>query len=142
MVRVGDIIRGRNLFSVQIDQSVADVVRHMVELHVGAILVLEKDELRGLFSERDLMIRVVVERRDPGSTPVREVMSVDLATIDESSTLDAALECMTQRSCRHLPVMSGGKVTGFLSMRDVMWFDLAQKTEELEHLHAYVHGNV
>ena len=141
MVRIGDIIRGRNLFSVQVDQSVADVARRMAELRVGAILVLENDELRGLFSERDLMTRVGVERRDPESTPVRSVMSVDLATIEECSTLDEALECMTQHSCRHLPVMSGGKVTGFLSMRDVMWFDLAQKTEELEHLHAYVHGS-
>lgn len=139
MVRIGDIIRGRNLFSVQVDQSVADVVRHMSELRVGAILVLESEELRGLFSERDLMTRVVVEGRDPETTPVSKVMSVDLATIEESSTLDEALECMNQHSCRHLPVMCGGKVTGFLSMRDVMWHDLAQKTEELEHLHAYVH---
>jgi len=139
MVRIGDIIRGRSLFSVQVDQTVADVARHMADLRVGAILVLEKDELRGLFSERDLMTRVVVEGRNPESTPVSSVMSVDLATIEESCTLNEALECMNQHSCRHLPVMNGARVTGFLSMRDVMWFDLAEKIEELEHLHAYVH---
>jgi len=97
MVRIQDILAGRNLFSVQVDQSVADVARYMAEVHVGAILVLERDELRGLFSERDLMTRVVVERRNPESTPVSEVMSTDLATIDEASTLEEALECMNEQ---------------------------------------------
>lgn len=141
MVRIHDVIRGRELFSVQVDQSVADVARRMAELHVGAILVLQDDELRGLFSERDLMTRVVVGRRDPEATPVSVVMSTNLSTIDESATLDEAWECMNQHNCRHLPVMRGNKVSGFLSMRDLMHVELARKTEELQHLQAYVHGS-
>ena len=140
-MRIEDIIRGRNLFSVQVNQSVADVVRHMAELRVGAILVLENDELRGLFSERDLMTRIVVERRNPESTLVSAVMSTNLATIDESCTVDDALECMNQRNCRHLPVMRGSQVTGFLSLRDLMRYELDRKTEELQHLKNYVHGS-
>lgn len=141
MVRILDVIRGRELFSVQVTQPVAEVARHMAELRVGAILVLEGDDLRGLFSERDLMIRVVVERRDPEATPVSAVMSTNLSTIDEAATLDEALECMNQHNCRHLPVMRAGKVSGFLSMRDLMNVELARKTEELQHLQAYVHGS-
>jgi signal-transduction protein with cAMP-binding, CBS, and nucleotidyltransferase domain len=141
MVRIQDILAGRNLFSVQVDQSVADVARYMAELHVGAILVLERDELRGLFSERDLMTRVVVERRNPESTPVSAVMSTDLATIDETSTLEEALECMDQHKCRHLPVLRQRQVCGFLSMRDLMLVELDRKTDELHHLHAYMHGS-
>jgi signal-transduction protein with cAMP-binding, CBS, and nucleotidyltransferase domain len=141
MVRIQDILAGRNLFSVQVDQSVAEVARQMAELHVGAILVLEQDELRGVFSERDLMTRVVVERRDPESTPVRAVMSTNLATIDESATSEGALECMDRHKCRHLPVTREGQVCGFLSMRDLMLVELDRKTEELQHLHAYMHGS-
>ena len=69
MVRIQDILAGRSLFSVQVTQSVAEVARYMAELHVGAILVLEQDELRGLFSERDLMTRVVVGRGGIRSPP-------------------------------------------------------------------------
>jgi signal-transduction protein with cAMP-binding, CBS, and nucleotidyltransferase domain len=141
MVRILDVIRGRNLYSVQVHHTVADVARQMAELRVGAILVLENDELRGLFSERDLMTRIVVEQRNAETTPVRTVMTTNLATIDESATLSEALECMNERSCRHLPVMSGAKVTGFLSMRDLMLFELDRKTEELQHLHAYLAGS-
>ena len=141
MVRIQDVIRGRDLFSVQVNQSVADVARRMADLRVGAILVLDGEELRGLFSERDLMTRVVVEGRNPETTPVSSVMSTNLATIDESATLDDALECMNQNSCRHLPVMSGTRVTGFLSMRDLMNFELEIKIEELQHLQAYVNGS-
>ncbi len=72
MVRIQEILCGRNLFSVRYNQSVADVARRMAELRVGAILVLEDNQLRGLFSERDLMMRVVVEGRNPELTPVSD----------------------------------------------------------------------
>ncbi len=141
MARIQDILDGRTLFSVETSQSVADVARRMAELHVGAILVLASDELRGLFSERDLMTRVVVEGRDPETTPVSVVMTTNLATIDESATLEDALDCMNEHNCRHLPVMRGREVSGFISMRDLMRFELDRKTEELHHLKNYVHGS-
>lgn len=141
MARIQDVICGRDLFSAQVNQSVAAVARHMSELRVGAILVLENDELRGLFSERDLMTRVVVARRDPESTPVSAVMTTDLATIDDSATLEEALECMDRFKCRHLPVLRQGRVCGLLSMRDLMLVELDRKTEELQHLRTYVNAS-
>jgi len=142
MSRVRDIVHGRKLFYVAEHESVADVVRRMAELEVGAILVLDEGEaLKGVFSERDLMKRVVLQRLDPEQTGVRDVMSTDLATIDELSTLEEAMEAMQQHSCRHLPVMRANHVVGFLSMRDLMNYELASKTEELHHMHAYVSGS-
>ena len=139
MARIQEMLHGRTLFFVETNQSVADVARRMAELHVGAILVLADRELRGLFSERDLMTRVVVEGLDPERTPVSSVMTTNLATIDETASLEEALECMTERNCRHLPVMRGLEVAGFISMRDLMHFELDRKTEELHHLKNYVH---
>jgi len=114
----------------------------MAELHVGAILVVNDDgELRGVFSERDLMTRVVIEGLQPDTTPVGRVMSTNISTVDESASLEDAMESMKAHGCRHLPVMREEKVVGFLSMRDLMNHELAHKTEELHHMRAYIHGS-
>ena len=135
---VRDIVHHRELFSVEERDTVADVARRMADLHVGAILVLRGDQLRGVFSERDLMKRVVVEGREPENTPVGEVMTVEVATIDEAASIEEAMEAMQTHCCRHLPVTCGSRVAGFLSMRDLMNYELARKTEELHHMRAYI----
>lgn len=140
MSRVKDLIDDRELFQVGEFDTVGAVARRMAELHVGAILVLNGESLRGIFSERDLMRRVVLERLNPETTPVRQVMSTDVVTIDELSSLEDAMEAMQAHNCRHLPVVRGSKVIGFLSMRDLMNFELARKTEELHQMRAYIHG--
>ena len=141
MSLVKDIVHQRELFSVEESQTVAEVARRMADLHVGAILVLNGCELRGVFSERDLMKRVVLERRDPDRTPVGEVMSDEVVTIDEQATLEDAMESMHSNNCRHLPVTRDGMVVSFLSMRDLMHYELARKTEELHQMRAYIsHG--
>lgn len=140
MYRVRDLLKGRETFSVQESHTVAEVARKMADRKVGAILVLEGGELRGLFSERDLMVRVVLEGRDPASTPVGDVMTRDLATVDENHTVESAMESMHAFKCRHLPVLRGNEVAGFLSMRDLMDFELSRKSEELQQMRAYIHG--
>jgi CBS domain-containing protein len=141
MSRVQDIVQNRELFHVEENQTVAEVARHMTDLHVGAILVMNHGQLRGVFSERDLMKRVVLERLDPDRTAVGEVMTKALATIDENASVEDALEAMQSHNCRHLPVTRGSRVVAFLSMRDLMNYELALKTEELHHMRAYIHGN-
>lgn len=140
MSRVRNIIDDRKLFSVDEQDTVATVLQRMADLHVGAILVLCGEDLRGVFSERDLLKRVVLARLDPDSTPVSQVMSTDLVTIDELAGIEEAEEMMRAHNCRHLPVTRGSRVVGFLSMRDLMNFELARKTEELHHMRAYIHG--
>jgi signal-transduction protein with cAMP-binding, CBS, and nucleotidyltransferase domain len=141
MSLVRDILQQRNsLFYVEEGESVAAVVRRMAELNLGAIMVMGGGELRGVFSERDLMRRVVLEGRDPERTAVHQVMTTSVATIEDSATVEQAMEAMQTHGCRHLPVMRGGAVAGFLSMRDVIHHELMQKTEELHHMQAYIHG--
>ena len=140
MAHVRDIVGNRVLFSVQENETVAQVARQMADFHVGAILVMDYGQLRGVFSERDLMLRVVLQRLDPETTPVGVVMSTQLTTVDEAATTEEAMEAMHRHSCRHLPVTRGVEVVGFLSMRDLMDFQLARQTEELHHMKAYIHG--
>lgn len=141
MPTVRDILHQQELYSVNQNQTVAEAARRMAELHVGAILVLEGSALKGIFSERDLMTRVVVERRNPADTLVAEVMTCNVATVEDSATPEEAMESMRIRNCRHLPVLRGPQVVGFLSMRDLMNFELERKTEELQHMRAYIHGS-
>jgi signal-transduction protein with cAMP-binding, CBS, and nucleotidyltransferase domain len=138
MSRVCDVVRDRDLFCVEEHETVAQVARKMADLHVGAILVLNGEQLCGIFSERDLMKRVVLELRDPANTPVGEVMTKEVATIDELASIEEAMEAMQSHKCRHLPVTRGSQVAGFLSMRDVMHYELARKTEEWKHMRAYI----
>jgi CBS domain-containing protein len=140
MSSVRDIVHGRELYSVEEGSSVAEVVRRMAELHVGAILVMKGEHLRGIFSERDLMKRVVLDRMDPDRTRVEEVMSTVVVTVDELAPIEEAMERMQSHNCRHLPVTRGSRVIAFLSMRDLMNYELARKTEELHHMRAYIHG--
>lgn len=141
MSTVRDIVQDRNLYQVAETDLVAQVARRMADLHIGAILVLNGENLRGIFSERDLMRRVVLERLNPDTTPVRDVMTTDVTTVDELASLEEAMELMQSHQCRHLPVTRGSRVVGFLSMRDLMNFELASKTEELHHMRAYIHGS-
>jgi len=140
MAHVRDIVLNRVLFSVQENETVADVARRMADVRVGAIVVLDQGQLRGVFSERDLMLRVVLQRLDPENTAVRTVMSTQVTTVDESASPEEAMAAMHQHGCRHLPVTRLGEVVAFLSMRDLMDYELARQTEELHHMKAYIHG--
>lgn len=141
MPHVRDIIQNRELFHVDEVESVAEVVRRMASLRIGAILVLRNGELNGVFSERDLLNRVVLAGLQPDSTPVSQVMSTDLTTVDETAGIEEALELMSSHNCRHLPVLRAGRLVGFLSMRDLMHFELARKTEEWHHMRDYIRGS-
>jgi CBS domain-containing protein len=141
MSLVRDIVRNRELYYVTEDMTVAQVAHRMADLHCGAILVLNGDQLRGVFSERDLMNRVVLDGRDPQTTVVDQVMSTQLTTVDEGASLEDAMELMHACGCRHLPVTRAERVVAFLSMRDLMHFELARKTEELHHMRTYITGS-
>lgn len=138
MPQLKDILHNRKLFSVQPDQTVAAVAAHMADVNVGAIPVIENNELRGVFSERDLMKRVVLGGRDPQQTLVGEVMSTNLTKADERTTSEEAMEMMRRCGCRHLPVMRSSEVVGFISMRDLMLDELEQKAEEIRHMRNYI----
>ena len=138
MQTLDQLLADRPMYSVETGQRVSEVVETMASLNIGAILVLERGELRGLFSERDLMMRVVLPGRDVDATLIDEVMTRELATVEPSATTDAAMSQMEHIGCRHLPVLRGKSVLGMVSMRDLMRLELEDKTSELEHMRSYI----
>ena len=119
--------------------SVYDVALRMSEQRVGCIPVLDGERLVGVFSERDLMTRVVVPQKDPRETPVGSVMTRDVITAGLEDAVERCLEKMRSRGCRHLPVVSDGRVIAMLSMRDLLRDEIEEQSEEIRSLRAYIH---
>lgn len=133
------VLRSRNLATAAPSEPVLTVLRRMTEARVGAIAILDGEELVGIFSERDLMTRVVVAGRDPATTPVERVMTRDVVTADLHESRGDCLAKMQRRGCRHLPVLAEGRVIAMLSMRDLLRDEIEEQFEEIRHLRAYVY---
>jgi CBS domain-containing protein len=119
--------------------SVMDAVAVMARHRVGAVVVVEKSKLVGIFTERDLMLKVVQERRDPTATLVRDVMTTDVMTMTEASTHDDASKLMLLEHLRHLPILDDdGKVLGLLSMRALLEERLEDLSREVSSLEQYM----
>jgi CBS domain-containing protein len=138
MASVESLIRGRETYQVQADQPVLDVVRLMVEHNIGAVAVLRNGEMAGLFTERDLMRRVVNESRDPRTTPVAEVMTRDLVVVSPDRSLEDCLALMRERGFRHLPVCQGKQLRGLISLRDLLAHAVVEKDGEVQMMRAYI----
>ena len=108
---------------------------HMAEHRCGSILVCEDEKLHGIFTERDLLARVVAGGRDPARTQLVEVMTPDPATIEAAEPVAEAVRRMDEGRFRHLPVLEGARVVGVISLRDVPVEVIADLRPELEQRH-------
>ena len=139
MHRLRDVIQQRRVISAPPDATILEVAVMMEKGRIGAIPIVERDRLVGIFSERDLMVRVVVPRLDLDGTKVSEVMTTDVVTATLDDTVDSCVEMMQRVRCRHLPVMADGRMTSMLSMRDLLRDEIEEQVDEIRHLKAYIH---
>jgi CBS domain-containing protein len=139
MKKLRDIMRPGFLFTVQPDDTVSDAVRIMSANNVGIVSVLDGGALVGVFSERDVVRRIVDRRRDPVLTRVHDVMTRDIVVADADDDCESAMRLMDQANIRHLPVVSGGRLLSMLSIRDLLRVDLADKSEQISHLREYLY---
>ena len=138
MATIRDLITNRTIHYVQPTQTVFEAANYMVDCNVGAVPVLEDTKLVGVFSERDIMRRVVTEGRSPLTTRIADVMSTDLHTVEPSASSEEAMCLMQSHSVRHLPVCEGRTLVGFLSLRDLLRCHLDEKSGEAEMMRAYI----
>ena len=111
----------------------------MTEWNVGAVSILDGERLVGIFSERDLMNRVVSQSLPPADTRVEQVMTPNPVVVSADSTVEHCMQVMNQAKCRHLPVVTEGKLVGMISMRDLLLYNLEQKDSEIELMRAFIH---
>ena len=137
---IRDVIRDREPYSMKATATVMEAAEFMARRHIGAVCVLDDDNrLIGVFSERDLMNRVVVPRQDPATLRLREVTSELRAVIRCDETPHQALDRMDQIGSRHLPVVDGDdQWVGMLSMRDLLRVEVSEQGNELRLLHDYI----
>lgn len=139
MKKIREIMRYGFLFTVQRTATVAEAVRVMATHNVGIVTVLDGDKLAGVFSERDVVRRVVDRGLDPARTPIADVMTTDLVVADADEDYQSAMRKMDQANIRHLLVVSGGRILSMISIRDLMRVDLEEKGEEIRYLHEYLY---
>jgi CBS domain-containing protein len=134
-------MKGQVLVSVEAHQTVLEVARLMVNHNIGAVPVLKDGQLVGIFSERDLMSRVVANGKDPAQTRVTEVMTSDPLTIELHDNLETCMTLMRRHGFRHLPVCQGRELKGVVSLRDILLHDLNEKDDEVRMMRAYLHSS-
>ena len=136
---IRDVIRNREPYSTKANATVQEAAEFMAARNIGAVCVLDDDgHLLGVFSERDVLNRIVVPGRDPNSVSVGEVTSELRAVIRSDETPHQALERMEESGTRHLPVMDGDRWVGMLSIRDLLRVEVGEQGDELKFLHDYI----
>ncbi|HXY51419.1 MAG TPA: CBS domain-containing protein [Terriglobales bacterium] len=140
MACICDLVKKQTICQVDTHQSVLEVVRVMVERNIGAVPVLEEGALVGVFSERDLMRRVVAEGRDPAQTNITEVMTREPFVVSPGESIETCLELMRRHGFRHLPICEGPRLAGMVSLRDLILHDLSAKDDEVRMMRAYIHS--
>ncbi|MCA9529351.1 MAG: CBS domain-containing protein [Myxococcales bacterium] len=137
---VHDVLRQKSgeVFSVPPSVTVLEAVEVMTKHHIGAVLVMEAGRLAGVFSERDVLARIVAVGRDPKTTRVSDVMTTKLYTLTANHSVLEALELMTEHRCRHIPVMDGDTLVGLISIGDATKHITEALETEVHNLSSYI----
>jgi CBS domain-containing protein len=141
MKTAGEIVRNKSLYFVKSGATVFEVAKLMAEKNIGAVPVLSEDgRLLGIFSERDLLKRVIAKGLDPKEVKVDDVMTHEIMLALDDEYYEECLAKMKKAGIRHLPVVDkNNNLLGMLSIRDLVDISLDEKTEKIEMLHAYIY---
>ncbi len=132
--------KGRHVYVTSPGQSVLDAVKSMRDKKVGSLIVVEEGKPIGVFTERDVLNRVVGAQLDPSKTSVSEVMTKNVAAVNPSTTVQQAMAIVTGMRYRHLPVMDGEELVGVVSIGDLTHWLVKKQSFEIESLIRYITG--
>ena len=133
--------KGRALHAVPVTVTVYEAVEAMNQHRIGAILVMDGAKLAGIFTERDVLTRVIAASLNPQVTPVSQVMSSDVLTIAPDATVQQVMDIFTEKRCRHLPVIQNDQLVGLISIGDVSRWVANSHRAEAESLRQYIAGD-
>lgn len=130
--KISDVIRNQTVLGAPPGQTVREAARRMAQQRVGSLLIIEGGALTGIFTERDMLNRVVAADLDPDSTTLAQVMTKNPQTINADRPVSHALHMMYEGCFRHMPVLENGKPVGMVSIRDALGPELTEFENELE----------
>jgi len=132
--------KGHDVLSIAPSASVLDAIKLMAEKGVGALIVMDGDAMTGIVTERDYARKVILKGRSSDETPVSDIMSTGVISTSPDQTVNSCMSVMTDKRIRHLPVVEGNKVTGLVSIGDLVKAIIADQQEEIEQLEHYISG--
>jgi CBS domain-containing protein len=143
MKTVRDILRtkGHEVWSVRPDATLFEALQEMAERNVGALLVMEGEEVVGIVSERDYARKIILKGKSSRETHVREIMTKDTLYVDPDYKIEECMALMTDEHVRHLPVIEKGRVIGIVSIGDVVKAIISEKQFVIEQLEKYIKGH-
>ena len=140
-MHISDLIVNQETYRTEANQTVLEVAKAMVSRNIGAVPVLRDGRLVGIFSERDLMSRVVAGGLDPGTTNIEQVMTKDPLTVSPTESVENCMGLMRSHGFRHLLICEGHGVVAVVSLRDVLLHDLTEKDHEVRMMRAYIQAS-
>ena len=142
MKRVRDIlaVKGRDIWSIGPGASVYDAMKLMADKGIGALLVIEREKVVGIISERDYARKVILQGRSSRTTQVREIMTSRVAYAEPEQNIEECMALMTEMRIRHLPVMESGEICGVISIGDLVKSIIAEQKFIIEQLERYITG--
>jgi len=140
--KIGALIgnKGGQVWSLEPSASVYDAIAMMAEKRVGALLVMRGTELVGIVSERDYARKVILQGRSSHETPISEIMSSPVFTVTPEHTVGECMHLVTEKRIRHLPVMDKGRVTGMVSIGDLVNWLISEQQQTIRHLETFISG--
>ncbi len=143
MTTVKDLLRikGNAIFSVSPHTSLMDALKIMTEKNVGALLVMDDDQLAGIISERDFVHLIARDGGCQFESPVSDYMTSHVYTVAPEMTIEDCMQMMTQRRIRHLPVLASGKLAGLISIGDVVKNLISEQSSLIQDLEKYIQGS-
>ena len=130
----------QTVYTIGPDDSVLDALKLLAEKNVGALPVVEGGQVVGIVSERDYARKLVLKGRSSAATPVREIMSAPVVTVEPKQKLDFCMNLMTDRHLRHLPVVDNGRLLGLLSIGDLVKETIDEQASLIKQMEQYIRG--
>lgn len=143
-MNIRQILQGKKinaLYSVSSDQTVLEALKLMAEKNIGALLVVDKGRLTGIFSERDYARKIILKDRHSDDTRIAEVMTASVITIEQEQSIDECMVIMSDKHIRHLPVLNKGELVGIISISDVVTAIIRDQKTRIDSLESYISGS-
>ena len=128
------------MFTVSPDETVFNTITLMSDKNIGAVPVVENDEVVGMLSERDYTRKIALFGKSSKTTKVRDIMTSPITTIEPTHTIDQCMQLITDKRCRHLPVVQGSQIVGMISIGDLVNWTMNAQDAAIEQMESYIAG--
>lgn len=130
--------KGKSSVTVAPDTSVSEALQIMAEKNIGSVVVMQGEEYLGIMTERDYSRKVILKGKHSTSTQVSEIMSTDMPSVKPNDTVEHCMEVMTSKNIRYMPVLENHKLTGIISMSDIVKETIIMQKDTITHLESYI----